>query len=64
MMASLQSIDPERLGVEEGIREDMYIFLGGDVRVNFMGVLGQVGIQARRSGGKWEGTWGGQKCGK
>lgn len=48
MMANLQSIDPERLGVEEGIREDMYIFLGGDVRVNFMGVLGAGGDSSQK----------------
>lgn len=42
-MANLQSINPERLGSDEGIKEDMYIFLGGDVRVNFMGVLGAGG---------------------
>lgn len=40
MMDNPQSIDPERLGVEEGISEDMYSFLGENVRVNFMGVLG------------------------
>lgn len=48
MMVNLQSIDPERLGVEEGIREDRYIFLGGDVRVNFMGVLGAGGDSSQK----------------
>lgn len=55
MVTNLQSIDPDRLGLEEGISEDACIFLGGENRIDFMGKLRvRCGDMNNRRGGKGE----------
>jgi hypothetical protein len=39
MIIKLQSIDPERFGIEERTKEDTWISLGGENRIDFMGGL-------------------------
>ena len=37
MVAKLQSIDPKRVGIEEGTRKNTQISLGGGNRIDFYG---------------------------
>lgn len=54
-LLKLQSVDPERLGIEEGMEEDTWISLGGRNRIGLMGVLGASGIGTGESYGAGEG---------
>lgn len=39
MIANLQTVDPKRLGIEEGTGEDMCIVLRGENRIDLTGGL-------------------------
>lgn len=48
MKTKLQSIDPERVGKEEGSRQDAWIFLENNNRIGFAGGLGAGGDGSKR----------------